>query len=121
MARWQVPRRKRKKPSNYILTIPQVRERLYELSDQWRIPELRWLADATIRRTLTHKARAQQKKITPDVVLDVRAFVEDHPRTHQRKVGRIFGIDGGRVHEILHGYRDGRRYGEDGVLHGIEK
>ena len=99
-------------------TIPEIRERMYVLAKKFRCRELYNLAEDTKRRTFGPKARVQQAPITPDVVLAVRKFVRENPRMHQRKVGRVFGIDGGRVHEILHGYRDGRYYSKAGVLHG---
>lgn len=90
------------------LTIPQIRNRLYELAVELRCPELARLAGETYRRRPIRKAPAKTIRITERVCECVRGMARDYPSMPYRDIGRFNGgIDGGRVSEILHGYRDG--------------
>lgn len=92
------------------MTIPEVRARLYVLAEELNCPELKRLADATRRRFFGRVAPSRQVVITRFIVDKVRATAAKHPKMHQRVIGQRFGIDQGRVNEILHGYRDGSSY-----------
>jgi predicted XRE-type DNA-binding protein len=50
-------------------------------------------------------APARSVKITPAIVAGVKEFVSKHPRASQAEVGAVFGINAGRVSEILNGKR----------------
>lgn len=50
-------------------------------------------------------ARVRSRRITSDVVREVLRFSTQHPDVPNRDIGRRFGIDGGRVSEILQGDR----------------
>tara|TARA_R110000868_G_scaffold92457_7_gene256648 strand:+ start:6523 stop:6804 length:282 start_codon:yes stop_codon:yes gene_type:complete len=89
--------------------MPEIRARLYVLAGELDCPELRELADSTFRRFFGRVARAKAKPITQETVSAVR-LLHKTTNMHQRDIARKFGIDGGRVNEILHGYRDGRPY-----------
>ena len=91
-------------------TIPEIRERLYELATEMRCPELRQLADETKRRSFGKRAPKRASRVTPAMAIRVKAFCKANPKISQREVGRMFNIDGGRVNEILHGYRNGKPY-----------
>lgn len=86
-------------------TIPEIRERLYELAGELGCAELRDLADETKRRPPVKRAPCAARGITPALARRVRAYVAAHPRKPNREIGAHFGIDGGRVSEILAGKR----------------
>ena len=90
-----------------MLTIPQIRERLHELARELNCPELSELAEGTKRRFFGRKAPVSQRPITQIMVDEIRAYHAAHPTVHQREIAGHWGIDQGRVNEILHGYRDG--------------
>lgn len=50
-------------------------------------------------------AATKQEPITAHLVARVKAYLKEHPGVHDRVIGRIFGIDGGRVSEISQGQR----------------
>lgn len=91
-------------------TMPQIREMLVAKSIQHNDPEIAAIGEMTKRRFFGRKARAKQVPITPEIVKGVREMKAANPDMHQRDVGLAFGIDGGRVNEILHGFRDGTFY-----------
>ena len=88
-----------------LLTIPEVRDRLYELADSQRIPELRMLADQLWRRRGRRAVRAQSIAITPELVAAIRDYAYHHPDESEHKVGQQFGVNQGRVSEALFGHR----------------
>jgi hypothetical protein len=51
-------------------------------------------------------AHLQRVKITPDTVEAVKRAVRRDPDLPFEKIGRAFGIAGGRVSEIMNGLRD---------------
>lgn len=91
-------------------TMPEIRARLKELAWELDCPELSQLADATFRRRCQPVARAKARKVTLEIVQGVRRARENNPGMSQRELGRLFGIDGGRVNEIINGFRDGSTY-----------
>lgn len=50
-------------------------------------------------------ARTNQAKIDKQKVLDVLETFRTNPNQSNRRMGRQHGIDGGRVSEIINGYR----------------
>jgi hypothetical protein len=50
-------------------------------------------------------ARPKQVPITSDLVREVQAHLLLHPSKHDREIGQMYGIDGGRVSEISQGHR----------------
>lgn len=87
------------------LTIPQIRERMYELAAELACPELAYLADATKRRYHGRSPRVHARRVTGPLAAAVRAYVRDHPEAHFEEVAPLFGIKGGRVSEIMFGKR----------------
>jgi hypothetical protein len=86
-------------------TIPEIRVRLYELAKEHGIPELTQLADETRRRWHGRKAPVRAFGITDEVRANVRAHAAAYPKKPMREIARVFGIDQGRVSEILFGKR----------------
>lgn len=95
--------------------IPHARSVLYEIADELRedgdadhanqIEDV--IAGLLFRRATGKPAKARKtaRKITGEVVRDVLEYYAAHPSMHIRDIGRAFGIDGGRVSEIINGLR----------------
>jgi hypothetical protein len=50
-------------------------------------------------------ARPKQAPITSELVREVQAYLMLNPSKHDREIGQMYGIDGGRVSEISQGHR----------------
>ena len=87
------------------LTIPEIRDRLHELADQHGIPELHMLADATKRRYHGRAARITQHVPSPELAASIRAYAAAHPDMGMWDIGKVFGLNQGRVSEVLYGKR----------------
>lgn len=88
-----------------ILTVPEVRDRLYQLADELGSTELRRLADNLWRRRPGRQTRAQSRAVTPELVTAIREFAADHPSMTEHQIGVRFGVNQGRVSEALFGFR----------------
>lgn len=86
------------------LTIPQIRERLFELAIIHSDDELADLARATYRRTYT-RAPTTRKGLDSETKADIYDFVMRNPNMAMQDVANIFGVNPGRVSEAVHGYR----------------
>jgi hypothetical protein len=96
-------------------TIPEIRDELHALASELRIsPDLiarviadkiDALADETKRVYRAPVGRVKAKAVTPEIEEAVRRYHEMHPTTIFREIGFVFGIDGGRVSEIVSGKR----------------
>ena len=86
-------------------TIPEIRARLHELADELAVPELAQLAEETKRQYHGRRAPSRARPIDDSMTMRVRLFARRNPEMPQRDIGRKFGIDGGRVSEILFGKR----------------
>jgi len=86
-------------------TIPEIRARLHELADELGVPELAQLAEETKRQYHGRRAPSRARPIDDSMAMRVRLFARRNPEMPQRDIGRKFGIDGGRVSEILFGKR----------------
>jgi len=86
------------------MKIPEIRTRLHELALSLDCDELAVLAEAT-RRAPSVRKRAQRtaQPVTDELAENVRIVVNNRPAASYRDVGRFFGIDGGRVSEIMTG------------------
>lgn len=87
-------------------TIPQIRERLYELAEEYGFEELRTLADETKRRSPVRRARTKHAPLTGEVKAAILAYAEAHPDAHQQDIALHFKTNAGRVSETLAGFRD---------------
>ena len=86
-------------------TIPQIRERLFQLADEHNIPELAELAEQTRRRFNGRKAKARAPKIDDLMASRVRVYAYRNREKSLVEIGRVFNINQGRVSEILFGKR----------------
>ncbi|CCG43379.1 hypothetical protein [Magnetospirillum molischianum] len=87
------------------MTIPEIRERLRELADVHGISELSEIADKLKRRYNGRKAPRASKAVTPALAAEVRDHCKAHPEETMHQVATKFGINQGRVSEILFGKR----------------
>ena len=69
--------------------------------------EIEAVVDGLMTRKATQKRKAlpRQNRITEDMVRDVLEHLKKYPAMSNRAIGRIYGIDGGRVSEIDQGLR----------------
>lgn len=87
------------------MTIPEVRERLYELADELHQPELKQLADELRRHYHGHRAPAISRHLDKDLSVQIREYVREHPDETMHLVGVHFKVNQGRVSEALFGKR----------------
>lgn len=96
------------------MSIPQIRERMQALAQEQSAlasrqieiaHELEELVQHSYRRPAAKHARTQAKRVTPELAERIREFAINNPKMPNREIGRIFGVDGGRVSEALHGVR----------------
>lgn len=86
-------------------TIPEIRERLKDLAKVHSLPELADLADETKRRPAGRQAPPCSRAITDELADQVRAYAAENPTAPLNAIGLRFGINQGRVSEILFGKR----------------
>ena len=102
-------------------TIPQIRERLNEISRDLvdyateaeffagRVAafaaEIAALAEETKRRPPVRNGRVTARHVTPEVAAAIRTIARENPRMPNREIGLRLGVDGGRVSEVLAGKR----------------
>lgn len=87
------------------MRIPQVRERLVTLSEEYDIPELAELAGQLVRRFNGRVAAPVSASMTPELAAAVEAYAAAFPAKSMHEVGQVFSLNQGRVSEILHGKR----------------
>lgn len=87
------------------MKMAEIREELYALAEEYEIPRIAELADATFRRPPVKRARARAKKLTEEIKAHIREVYAEHPDWSNRRIGQQCGVDGGRVSETLAGFR----------------
>lgn len=95
------------------MTIPEVRDRLYELADEHAGSalgaELHSLADNLWRRrssrSRTAGERVESRPMTPQLAAWIRGYAERNPDETELAIGIHFGVNQGRVSEALYGKR----------------
>lgn len=87
------------------MSMADTRQRIHEIADEYAIPELHDLAEATRRRW--HGRRAPDTQVTPvgEEAARIRTFAIEHPRMTLFDIGRIFNTNQGRISELLFGKR----------------
>lgn len=88
-------------------TIPQIRERLFELADELDCPELIRLAEETRRRPPVRKGPVKSRPINRQVRVAIVAYAAAHPDAHGQEIAAVFKVNHGRVSEALGGKRTG--------------
>jgi hypothetical protein len=87
------------------LRIPDIQDRLRELSAAHGINELSFLADELSRRSPTKRAPNVSQPMTDELAERIRAYARSHPNATQVQIGVRFEVNPGRVSEALRGYR----------------
>lgn len=85
------------------MRIPEIQRRLNELSVDLQCPELKRLAFALSRRPGQSGPRTSRR--VDDAVRKEVMRLRAETDYSQQKIGELVGVNGGRVSEILHGYR----------------
>lgn len=100
------------------MTFPEARARLLLIAEALRQPRVTpdqrgRFADELIAIEARVKRRPPARRAMPralgmdDVLRErIRAYARQHPTMSLRKIGAQFNVDGGRVSEALHGFRD---------------
>lgn len=65
----------------------------------------RIIRDHLTREPPVRRAPDRHVKITPEMKRDIRAYARRNPEAHQVDIGNAFGVNPGRVSEILNGKR----------------
>ena len=66
---------------------------------------LRDLLPIMTRQSRRRAACATARPITPKLKREIRAYAKRYPSTPYRAVGAHFGVDGGRISEVMTGVR----------------
>jgi transcription initiation factor TFIIIB Brf1 subunit/transcription initiation factor TFIIB len=87
-------------------TIPEIREEMFELANQMQLMarRMKMLAQETYRRSY-ERAPVRSRRITQRVRAEVHAYRHENPTASFQDIANAFGINPGRVSEILHGKR----------------
>ena len=87
------------------MTIPEIRDRLHELADEYGIGELHDLANETKRHYHGRRARSTAPELTPELAAKIRAMADAYPHAGYMSIARSFRVSIGRVSEALFGKR----------------
>jgi DNA-binding MarR family transcriptional regulator len=93
------------------VTIPEIRDRLFELAKDGRLPrdvarELEMLAEETRRKFHGRRAPTHHMPLTPEEAAEIAAYERTHPAEHLSEIAERFGTNQGRVSEVLYGKRE---------------
>ncbi|UMO76011.1 hypothetical protein [Planktothrix phage Pra-JY27] len=66
---------------------------------------IRWAVSEMHRRTYVRKARPRSPPITPDKIIAIRAYAEQHRDANYMQIANAFQVSIGRVSEALGGKR----------------
>lgn len=88
--------------------IPQLRARLMTLATDRDMPdkfreELRRIVGDMWRKPAVKRAPATANAMTPELARNIRAWAYTHMDETNREIASRFGVDAGRVSEVLHG------------------
>lgn len=87
------------------MRIPEIQQRLLEISEETDNEEIRELAFALSRRKSFHRAQPTSEKMTDELKSSIRSFVRSNPGMPQTKVATMFNVNPGRISEVMRGYR----------------
>jgi hypothetical protein len=94
--------------------IPLARDELLKIAESLRVfdwPEtaahIEDIVNELMWRRSKKKRTAKSKVVTwtPELVRDIQASLLLNPSKHERDIGRIHGVDGGRISEVVQGQR----------------
>ena len=87
------------------MTIPEVRDRLRELAEEYGLEELSYLADQLVREYRNGRAPTRSPAVTAEMAEEIREYAKANPGLHQQDIAEKFGVNHGRVSEALSGDR----------------
>ena len=87
------------------MRLPDIRERLVELSFEHDIPELRELAAEMVRRHSNRRAPTKSRRVTTFLALRIRLHARINQKASFQEIANHFGVNPGRVSEIINGKR----------------
>jgi hypothetical protein len=87
------------------MILKEVAARLRVLAQDHGISELADLADEIPRRPPVAKAQPKSRKMTPLIAAQIRELHLRNPNLSQAEIGRMVGVNAGRVSETLAGRR----------------
>lgn len=82
-------------------SIPEIRERLLEIAEEYGIEELRDLVSELYRSSAVKRAPVRSPKLTPALADKIRQYAKKHPDLHQQDIANHFNVNHGRVSEAL--------------------
>ena len=87
------------------MRIPEIRDRMHELADEYDIPELHDLAEETRRRSPLRRVRSRWPRLTEVQKEAVRAMFDAYPTLGVRDLADQFDTSIGRISEAIRGFR----------------
>jgi len=87
------------------MRIPEIRDRLHELADAYNLPELRELAGELNRRPPVRVAEVTSTPMTGQLAAEIRHYARRHPGASFARIAGVFGVNPGRVSEVISGKR----------------
>ena len=85
------------------MPIPEVRDLLHELAEDWGIPELHMIAGTMHRRPPVKKVGPSSQPASPELGQQIRSYADRHPQEPQSAIAAHFNVNAGRVSEALNG------------------
>lgn len=86
-------------------SIPELRNRIREIAENYDNDELRNIADELVRNSPIKRAKNKSQRLTPELAVKIRDYSTLHPEMHERDVGQEFNVNPGRVSESLNHIR----------------
>jgi predicted O-methyltransferase YrrM len=89
------------------MKLPEVRDALHDVATQLDklSSVVAQLAEETRKRRAPKKAPAKSKPMTDETAELIRAYARKYPTASQFEIGKVFGVNQGRVSEVLRGKR----------------
>jgi len=94
------------------MKLPDIRQELHKIAHDLAVAglsenakRLAYLAEQTKRRSPVKRAAPRAKMMTDEVRARVQETARIHPGWSNREIGLHCGVDGGRVSEVLAGFR----------------
>jgi hypothetical protein len=89
------------------MKLPEVRDALHDIASQLDklSSTVAQLAEETKKRPARKKAPVNSKPMTDKLAAEIRQFSKLNPNKSQFEIAKIFGVNQGRVSEVLRGKR----------------
>jgi hypothetical protein len=87
------------------MKIPEVREELHKIANDFSIPRLHQLADELARRPQARRAKVKSARLTEGMEDSIKAFARRQPHLSFVEIARYYNVNPGRVSEAISGKR----------------